>query len=62
MDRWDVLVVIVAGYVAVVTLVRLMTNRRNELVAKIRDEIAKQQAATAAARAADEEAAEQEAA
>lgn len=62
MDRWDVLIVIVAGYVAAVTLVRLMAHRRNELVARIRDEFAKQQAAKAAAQAAAEEAAEQEAA
>jgi hypothetical protein len=62
MDRWDWLIVVVAGYVSVVSLVRLMANRRNELVGKIRDEIAKQQAQAAAAAAADHEAAEQEAA
>jgi hypothetical protein len=42
MDRWDVLLAAVATYIAVVSLVRLMTNRRNEVVAKIRDELAKQ--------------------
>jgi hypothetical protein len=62
MDRWDVLIVVVAAYVSVVSLVRLMAHRRDELVAKIRDEIAKQQAAAAAAKAANEEDAEQEAA
>ena len=42
MDRWDVLIAAFATYVAVVSLVRLMANRRNEVVAKIRDELAKQ--------------------
>jgi hypothetical protein len=56
MERWDVLILIVAGYVAVASLVRLMANRRNELVAKIRTEIAKQRAAAEAAREAEVEA------
>jgi F0F1-type ATP synthase membrane subunit b/b' len=56
MDRLDLLLMIVAGYVAVVSLVRLMANRRNDLVAKIRVEIEKQraEAAEAAATAAQE--------
>ena len=41
MDRWDMLCLVVAAYVSIVSLVRLMANRRNELVAKIREEIAK---------------------
>jgi hypothetical protein len=45
MDRWDILCIVVAAYVSIISLVRLMANRRNELVAKIRDEIAKQRAA-----------------
>jgi hypothetical protein len=49
MDRWDMLLAAAATYVAIVSLVRLMANRRNELVAKIKDEIAKQRAATQAA-------------
>jgi hypothetical protein len=61
MDRWDVLLALVAAYVAVVSLVRLMTNRRNELVTKIREEIVKQRAAAEAAAEAAERA-EQEAA
>ena len=61
MDRWDVLLALVAAYVAIVTLVRLMTNRRNELVTKIREEIVKQRAAAQAA-AEEAERAEQEAA
>jgi len=42
MDRWDVLLAAFATYVAIVSLVRLMANRRNEVLAKIRDELAKQ--------------------
>jgi hypothetical protein len=48
MDRWDVLIIIVAGYVSVVSLTRLMAQRRNELIAKIRDEIAKQRGSSVA--------------
>ena len=48
MDRWDVFILAVASYVAIVSLVRLMANRRNELVAKIRTEITKQRDAAAA--------------
>lgn len=48
MDRWDVLIIFVAAYVSVVSLVRLMAQRRNELIGKIRDEIAKQRSAAAA--------------
>lgn len=40
MDRWDLLIVFVAGYVAVMTLVRLMSRRRNELVSQVREQIA----------------------
>lgn len=42
MDRWDVLMAVAASYIAVASLVRLMANRRNELVAKIREEISRQ--------------------
>ena len=55
MDRWDVFLFIMAGYVAVLSLVRLMAHRRNELVTKIRDEIARQRAAAEAAAEEDEE-------
>jgi hypothetical protein len=61
MDRWDIFLIAVAGYVSVVSLVRLMAQRRDELVAKIRAEIAKQRAA-AAAKAANEDEQDQEAA
>jgi hypothetical protein len=40
MDRWDVLIVAVAAYVAVMTLVRLMASRRNELVGQVRQQVA----------------------
>ncbi len=40
MDRWDILIVVAAGYVALMTLVRLMTRRRNELVNQVRSQIA----------------------
>lgn len=40
MDRWDVLIVAVAAYIAVMALVRLMAHRRNELVSQVRQQIA----------------------
>jgi hypothetical protein len=55
MDRWDVLLAAAATYVAVVSLVRLMANRRNELVARIKQEVAKQRAAAEAARIEEEQ-------
>ncbi len=42
MDRWDVLIVLVAGYVAVMALVRLMARRHNELVGHVREQIVRQ--------------------
>ena len=39
MDRWDWLIYGVAGYVAVMTLVRLMAHRRNELIEQVRQQI-----------------------
>lgn len=42
MDRWDLLIIVVAGYVAVMTLTRLMVWRRNELVAQAREQVASQ--------------------
>jgi hypothetical protein len=35
MDRWDVLLIGVAGYVAVISLVRLMARRRNQLIQQV---------------------------
>lgn len=40
MDRWDILIGTVATYVAVMTLVRLMRQRRNELVGQVREQMA----------------------
>ncbi len=40
MDRWDILMVFVAGYVAITALVRLMTSRRNQLVKQVREQMA----------------------
>jgi hypothetical protein len=44
MDRWDLLMIVTATYIAVVALVRLMTARRDEVVRVIREEIERQQA------------------
>ena len=43
MDRWDLLIIFGAGYVAVMSLVRLMARRRNELVDHVREQIQGQQ-------------------
>ena len=43
MDRWDLLLLAAAGYVAVLSLVRLMARRRNELVDEVRGQIAEHQ-------------------
>jgi hypothetical protein len=42
MDRWDVFIILAAGYVAVMALVRLMARRRNQALEQIREEIASQ--------------------
>jgi len=42
MDRWDVLIIAAASYVAVVSLVRLMAVRRNQLVEQVREQIDQQ--------------------
>lgn len=61
MDRFDMLMFAVAAYVAVVTLVRLMISRRDEVVGYLRTEL-ERQAAEAAAIAAEEEEEERDAA
>lgn len=43
MDRWDVLIVGIGAYVAVMTLVRLMAARRNQLVGEVREQMAELQ-------------------
>ncbi len=36
MDSWDVVLLVVAGYLAVMALVRLMIRRREQLVVQLR--------------------------
>jgi hypothetical protein len=48
MDRFDILMFAVAGYVAIVTLIRLMITRRDEVVAYLRTDLERQAAAAAA--------------
>ena len=43
MDRWDWLLLGGAVYVAVVTLVRLMTSRRNQVIAHLREQVEREQ-------------------
>jgi type II secretory pathway pseudopilin PulG len=39
-DRWDIVLMLVAGYVAVMTLVRLMARRRDQNVAEVEKQMA----------------------
>ncbi len=39
MDRWDVFIILAAGYVAVMALVRLMARRRNQVLEQVREQI-----------------------
>lgn len=41
--RWEIALLAVAGYVAIVSLVRLMVRRRDELVSDLREKIRAQQ-------------------
>jgi hypothetical protein len=36
MDSWDVTLLVVAGYLAVISLVRLMARRRNQVYEELR--------------------------
>jgi len=38
MDRWDMIIILVASYVAIMALVRLMLVRRNLLIRQVREE------------------------
>lgn len=40
MDGWDIALLVIAAYVAVTVLVRLMIRRRDELMARLRQEMA----------------------
>ena len=61
MDRWDLLIILSAAYVAVISLVRLMAGRRNELIDHVREKI-KEQRSNAQPAEASEAKAEQDAA
>ena len=39
MDRWDLALMLAATYVAVITLVRLMARRRDQVVADVEQQI-----------------------
>ena len=41
MNRWDVVLLVVAGYVAVTALVRLMIRRRDQLLDELRQHVKK---------------------
>lgn len=38
MDSWDVTILVVAAYLAVVTLIRLMARRRNQVYNELRQQ------------------------
>jgi CHASE2 domain-containing sensor protein len=42
MDGWNLALLVVAAYVAIATLVRLMLSRRNQLVDEFRRDVAKE--------------------
>jgi len=42
MDRWDIFIIAAAGYVAIMTLVRLMSARRDRLVDQVRKQVEQQ--------------------
>jgi len=44
MDGWNIGVLVVAGYVAVISLVRLMKARHSELLGKLRGEFEQEKA------------------
>ncbi len=52
MDGWSIALWVVAGYIAVVALMRLMTHKRNEVMAEFRGEVEKEKNRRKAAAAA----------
>lgn len=42
MDGWDLAIMVLVGYVAVVSLVRLMLLRRDDMMKEFREELAKE--------------------
>jgi hypothetical protein len=57
MDKWDWVMITAAAYVAVVSLVRLMAARRDQVIRHLRNEIEKQRLAKEEAEQADNDAA-----
>lgn len=55
MDRVDILLIGAAGYIAILSLVRLMAARRDDVIRQIREELARRRAAADAAAAAEED-------
>jgi hypothetical protein len=53
MDGWDVTLLVVAGYVAVTSLVRLMVRRRDQMLEELRGEVAREKNRKNAKKAAD---------
>jgi hypothetical protein len=43
MDGWDVVLLVVAGYVAVTALVRLMLRRRDQMLGELRQQVGRRQ-------------------
>ena len=39
MDRWDVIIILIAGYLAIMALVRMMARLRNQVVNHVREQI-----------------------
>jgi len=52
MDSWSIALWVVAGYVAVVALIRLMAHKRNEVMAEFHGEVEKEKGRRKAAAAA----------
>ncbi len=52
MDSWSIALWVVAGYIAVVALLRLMAHKRNEVMAEFRAEVGKEKGRRKAAEAA----------
>jgi hypothetical protein len=51
MDRWNIALWVGAGYVAMVALMRLMSNKRQEVMAEFRGEVEKEKGRRKAAAA-----------
>jgi hypothetical protein len=56
MDRWNIALWVGAGYIAVVALMRLMANKRQQVMAEFRGEVEKEKSRRKAAAAAEKQA------